>query len=179
MVNAPLGLPAENQPWTKIVSIESARSLDAFSLTMSGPTGFLISTIHSVPTILADYSSSHIARDFFRFLSEVVDAGLLTDAEATNAALLEGLIPAPSNGTFPVTDFISIMSLLEKAALRFMDNGFIQREGYQRRSLGFCLERLNSFCLLRTLFARSIEFGAVQGHQLTFADGGSVPTGGR
>lgn len=177
VVNVPLGVRADNQPWTKIVSIETARNLEAFLLTEPGPTGFLISTIHRVPTTLADYSSSHLARDYLRFLSETVDAGLLTDAEVTNAALLDGLIPAPSNGTFPVKIFIDIMSLLEAAALRFVENGFIQREGYQRRSLGFCLERLNSYCLLRALFAQSIDFGAVQGHQLTFADGGFVPTG--
>jgi len=170
VVNVEMGDRAENQPWTRVVSADVARDLDAQKLTEPKDHGFLVSSIFPMPSVLAQYASSHPSRDILRFLADAVDAGIVNDQDATSALLVNGLIPAPSNGTFPINCFTKIMDTLERAAIQFVSGGFMARSDYQRRSVGFCLERLNSYLLLKELAAKSVDLAAVMGQQLTISD---------
>jgi hypothetical protein len=174
VVNAPLGEPADNQPWTRIVGAEQAERLDMDLLTQPACGGFLISSLVRVDSVANQFALHHPLRDYFRFLADLVDEGVLDDGQIREAALLNLLVPAPSNGTFPAQVFVAIMTQLERAADAFMLRGYAPRTGYQRRILGFCLERLHSYLLLLELARRQIPFQAASGHQLTIAEAATV-----
>jgi hypothetical protein len=170
VVREALGESSSNQPWTRVITPQQAEALDTLKLTTARKEGFLISSVAKFPTVLLQYATSHHARDLLRFLSDAVDAGTIDNADATSCLLINGLIPAPSNGTFPVTVFVQIMKTLEHAAIAYLENGNIPRTEYQRRAIGFCLERLNSYLLIKELRSRNIDLASVIGQQITISD---------
>lgn len=174
VINTAIGATADNQPWTRIVTGEVARDLDATKLTNPRKMGFLISSLFPIPSVLAQYNSSHNLRDLLRFLADAVDAHAITEQDAAATLLVNALIPAPSNGTFPGLSFSRMMDLLERAAIQFIEGGFIERAGYQRRALGFCLERLNSYLLLKELGQHSLQIDEVLGQQITISEQSTV-----
>lgn len=169
-----LGQPANNQPWTRVVNLEQAATFDALTLTTSRAHGFLISSIAQFPTVLLQYAMSHHARDLLRFLSDAVDANVIDNADATSCLLIDGMIPAPANGTFPIEIFLRIMETLERSAIAYLESGYVPRTEYQRRALGFCLERLNSFLLIKELRTRQIDLQSVVGQQITISDSSHI-----
>ena len=170
VVNAPLGEPASNQPWTRTIGAKQTEQLDMDLLTRPARARFLISSLVQVDSVANQFALHHPLRDFYRFLSDLVDEGILDDSQIRDAAMVNVFVPAPSNGAFPSKSFVAIMSQLEQAANSFMRCGYVPRDGYQRRIIGFCLERLHSYLLLLELARRQIPFDAVSGHQLTIAE---------
>lgn len=170
VANASIGMPSPNHPWTRVIDRGTAASLDATTLTAPRAKGFLVSSGMPVPSVLLQFAVHHPARDLARFLSDAVDAGVLDDREATNVLTLKYLIPAPSTGTFPLATFIDTCRILERATYAFVEGGYRPRDDYHRRIIGFCLERLNSYLVLRELTRLGIDLKDATGQQLTIAD---------
>jgi hypothetical protein len=164
VLNRPVGQRATNPNFAWIISPDQAAEV-LTELAMRPRHGdWLISTATRVSSCVTDqYARKHIIRDWFRFLADSLDNGLLTQSEARDAALLDVMIPAPSNGVFPLGPFISMLQRLEEMALAFLRGGFLEREGYQRRALGFCLERMHSYLLVSEICRRGTAIQNVQG----------------
>jgi hypothetical protein len=79
------------------------------------------------------------------------------------------LIPTSSIGTFRSTTLRQILKTLKEAAEFRKTCHFIPRVGYQRRVLGFLLERLNSYLILDRI--RSGLSDANFGHHIIISDG--------
>jgi len=119
---------------------------------------------------MAQYARHHPLRDWLRFLADAIDGGAIDQATALEASLANQLIPAPSVGTIPSDVFLSHLRILRGAALSFRNHGFIARDDYQRRAIGFCLERLHSFLILKTLFRTRSGFQDSVGFQIVVSE---------
>lgn len=90
------------------------------------------------------YRACHVGRDLLRFLADAVDHGVVTDSFAMNLLSARRLLVSPAIGVYPADAFIAIFTQLEAAASAFLAGGYRPRGDYQRRVVGYCLERLNS-----------------------------------
>jgi len=78
-------------------------------------------------------------------------------------------------GTFEVVPFLKILDVLENIAFRFLQNGYLKREGYQSKSIRFPLERLHSFLLIVHL--ETVDLLSSQdvfGHQIIYSENGDL-----
>jgi len=101
--------------------------------------------------VLDQYSKVHVLRDLLAFVSDSVDRGVISNAEAKEMIDSRIMIPAPTLGCYDGRSFVEIFSLLDQASVYFLARNYQPRGGYQRRVLGFCLERLHSYLLLKRL----------------------------
>lgn len=101
------------------------------------------------PSLIAQYGQYHHTRDLLFFMGVAVDLGIITDAEA--GAWLGGdvLVPAATVGIFPRGWWTETMTSLERVLVEFERAHGLPREGYQRRTPAFCLERLHSLLLVK------------------------------
>jgi hypothetical protein len=170
-----IGQPSTNQPYANLISKIQVANLNLGSLIVAKKEGWLVSSFYSTPpSVSYQYSRSHILRDWFRFLADSFDAGLLNATEITESACTNILIPAPSNGVFPVLYFVEHLIKLEACARIFVISGYKPRDAYQRRVIGFCLERLHSYLLLASLSKLKINFKEAAGQQVVISENDSV-----
>ena len=102
-------------------------------------------------SVLDQYSKVHILKDLLAFVSDSIGREVINNAEAKNMLDSRFLIPAPALGCYEGKSFMEIFTVLEQAATYFLTRSYQPRSGYQRRVLGFCLERLHSYLLLKRL----------------------------
>jgi len=175
VLNAPLGEQPRNVPFARVVSTDqfSQQVKSEFFEPRAG--NWLVSTVaRATGSVLAHYGRYHVLRDWMRFCSDAVDAGCLTNHEALEASTTETLIPAPSNGVFPLPVLREHLTRLEQMALAFLRGGFLDRPDYQRRSLGFCLERMHSYLLLAALHTHRVDRSASQGFHTVISEEATV-----
>lgn len=172
---SPIGIPSDNMSYSNVISPNEASDNSISSLIRPKKDGWLISSeFPNTPNVAFHYSKYHILRDWFRFLSDAFDSNLLSQVEIMEAALVNKMVPAPSNGIFPVQFFIEHLKRLEQCALAYKNNGYIKRDAYQRRVLGFCLERLHSYLLLSTLARLKLDINDVSGRQIIVAENTTI-----
>lgn len=118
--------------------------------------------------MLEHYATAHVIEDMMYFCAFLVEAKLLSPIEAAEF-LREGvLIPSSSVGVFLKKTFTDLVDVLRVAAEFRYSRNFVAREGYQRRNIGFLLERLESFLILQRIRSGlSIES---LGHSLAISD---------
>jgi hypothetical protein len=183
VLNRAIGPVAPNVPFARVCTpqqFEAVTAEHAGSPPLWQPTAgdWLISTVaRTGSAVMNHYARYHVLRDWLRFCSDAVDAGALTNTEAMEASQADSLIPAPSNGMFPATVVVEHLTRLELMALAFLKGGFVERADYQRRALGFCLERMHSYLVLQSLRQHGLQAAAVQGfHTVISADAAIQPT---
>jgi hypothetical protein len=118
--------------------------------------------------MLGQYAASHELEDMFNFAKYLLEAGILNARSAAAFVAAERTIPSASTGTFKVTTLRDILAVLKQAAGFLHSGHFVPREGYQRRSLGFLLERLHGHLIL-TRTARGLSEPNF-GHQTVISD---------
>jgi len=161
-----IGFPSQNMSYARVISSQASQSYPLEILLKPIVGDWLISTATKVSVCVANqYAKHHELRDWWRFLSDAIDTGCITNEDSRIASLAGTMIPAPSNGVFPVQIFLSQLQILETAALAFIRGGFIERPDYQRRSLGFCLERLHSYLILRDVANSGLALDKLSGFQ--------------
>lgn len=103
----------------------------------------------SAPALLGDpvvtqYGFTHHMRDLLRFMAIAIDLGVV-DGEQAGAYLgQETMVIAPSVGVYPARWLVEVLEGLEKVVDVFASTVAVERDGYQRRAVGFCCERLHS-----------------------------------
>ena len=166
-----IGAQSENQPFARVIDGDTAASPAVGDLCLPREGNWLLgSVLHIEPTLLYHYHLHHPLRDLLRFLSDAVDAGALTDADVAALLLQKFMIPAPSVGTYPTEAFLETFECLEKASLAFSRGGFITRGGYQRRAIGFCMERLNGYLFCREALKRGQDLNRILGSTTIVSD---------
>ena len=180
VLNAPLGLKSTNQPWSRVLTPSAMDDLAIEEEVLPLPgqdyligTGFPLS--HGM---LANYASSHYTRDILRFTANAVDCGVLSNAEAFHFLSQPILIPAPSCGSFPLDQFLSMMKKMERVAKSFFVDGYqANQDPYQGRVLGFLLERFNSYLLLEQLLSAGLDMNQVMGSTTVVSDTPEISRG--
>ena len=170
-----IGVPSQNMSYARVISSQASQSFPLERLLKPIVGDWLLSTATKVSICVANqYAKHHELRDWWRFLSDAIDAGCITNEDSRLASLAGTMIPAPSNGVFPVHAFLTQLQILETAALAFIRGGFIERPDYQRRSLGFCLERLHSYLILRDIANTGLALDKLSGYQIVVSDTAEV-----
>lgn len=122
-------------------------------------------------TILYHYARAHHIEDLLKFLSDAVMCKVISGIDVikiltSNVLLMAGI----GIGVFPKDVFIKILEQAEKAAVYYYNNSWIKRtDNYQYRNLGFLLEILTGYLLIKELAMLNIDFLKVSGY-LTIVD---------
>jgi hypothetical protein len=97
--------------------------------------------------VIAQYATHHAARDLLFFFGLAVDLGVIGDGHAGAFLAHPAFRPTPSVGIFPAPWLISALTGIEQVCDAFEAAHVVDRDGYQRRAMGFCCERLHSLLL--------------------------------
>jgi hypothetical protein len=175
VLNQPIGAVPHNVHFARVISPAQFHSevTDAQFLPKAGD-WLLSSVARPSGNVLTHYARYHVLRDWMRFCSDAIDSGALSNADALAASAVERLIPAPSNGVFPLSIFHTHLHTLEHMALAFLNGGFVDREEYQRRALGFCLERMHSFLLLQGIKQHQVDMTTARGYHTVISEEAAV-----
>jgi hypothetical protein len=106
--------------------------------------------------MLNQYAGAHVLSDILDFSQFLYTKGILSSWHVAAFLREESLIPASSISVLTISNFKWISSILLKASDFMNQTKFVPREGYQRRNMGFLLERLNSYLLLEGMRQRRI-----------------------
>jgi hypothetical protein len=98
--------------------------------------------------MLGQFAFGHPLDDLLAVIRFLLQRERITPPAATAFLREEYLIPACNMGVFRRETLKHILALLRPVADFLQSPDFVAREGYNRRSPGFILERLNSFILL-------------------------------
>ena len=170
VVNQAIGTPSSNSPHARTLPADQAGKASIADLMKPKTGDWLVGSLLTTKSVMAQYARHHPLRDWLRFLADAIDGGAIDQASALEAGLTKLLIPAPSVGTFPSAVFLSHLRVLRCAALSFRNHGFIARDDYQRRAIGFCLERLHSYLLWKTTSLHHGDLSRFLGFQIVVSE---------
>jgi hypothetical protein len=144
------GTQSSNLPWA--TTIREA-DLPAFEAAFSRQSREeLFNTPVQFPNgMLNQYAQNHILEDMLNFAKFLNETGILSASEVVEFLRSEIHIPSCNIGTFALTSYDFIFGVLRQASEFVYSPYFIVRPGYQRRSVGFLLERLNSFLIIKLI----------------------------
>ncbi len=118
--------------------------------------------------MLGQYASAHILEDILNFTKFLTETGVLTGITAAEFLRENVGIPACNIGIFKLQTYCSIFSVLLQGAEFVNSPYFVARTGYQRRSVGFLLERLHSHLILTAI--RQGQLKANFGHNIIISN---------
>lgn len=106
------------------------------------------------------YAHTHHLPDYLRFCAVAVDEGVLTSLQVVEMCKQDILIPGGGLlGVSKLGYFLSVVDSVKRVALSFLNK---HRPGltspYQRIAIGYCIERLCSYLLIKKLLA---EYGCI------------------
>jgi len=165
----PVGVPAANQDHVQVVTPAAAAEAETGLLVREKAKGWLIPTALSL-AVPVHFDMHHILRDYYRFLADSYDAGALNRAETLHATSALLFIASSSIGVFPAQTLLAILTKMEACVEAFVAGGYVPREGYQRRVIGFCLERLQSMLILHAMREDGLHPSAAYGFQTVVSE---------
>jgi hypothetical protein len=144
------GKPSVNLPWATVITEKELAAHDkAFERQVEHE-------LFNTPAqfgggMLAQYAVSHVLEDMMNFCVFLLESKIMPPTEVA-IFLRENIhIPSCNIGVFTRQTFVDIFGVLRRAAEFLFSRHFVPRDGYQRRSAGFLLERLNSFLILKRI----------------------------
>ena len=147
----------EGDSWVTVVTEADLADL-AFCFSRTQP-GMLFNTPIDVPeSVVSQYAAAHVLSDMLAFVDFLMAENILDDATAAEFLSMRRAVFSSAIGIYRVDAYRVIFAVLEQAARFLHSPRFVPREGYQRRTVGFLLERLHSFLILKFL-ARGANFG--------------------
>lgn len=99
----------------------------------------------------ANYVLVHVVDDFALFIAACARSRFLSESDIKGFTTFRGLIPSPAVAHISAPLFVRIMTILNDVWVRMFPILHIPREGYQRRSAGYLMERLHSYLLCKWL----------------------------
>jgi len=144
-----IGVKSVNGPWITTIK-ESELELYAHCFNRINTTSCFNTPITVSGGVIAQYANTHILDDLLNFTRYLIEIKLFSPIAAASFLRYPNMVPASSVGIYHVDIFKKLFSFLEKAAGFLNSPYFVVRDGYQRRSMGFLLERLHSFLILET-----------------------------
>lgn len=109
--------------------------------------GLLTVPALKIQSIAYNYARFHLIEDFAAFMVSLRSSGHFDDRRCRAFINCGILYPSSSLGLHQVGIFLRHMEIMKTVWSHFADNFHVRREGLQRRSGGFLLERLQSFLM--------------------------------
>lgn len=165
--NQASGVLATNQPWSKAIEANKLGQFEAaFARTCASE---LFNTqVHLRHGMLVQYAHSHVLEDMLNFARFLSRNEILPDQQVAAFASMQRFIPSSSIAIYSVESFRRLFSVLRRAAGFMESPDYQRREGYQRRAMGFLLERLNSFLILTFMANRLLP--STHGQNMVISD---------
>jgi hypothetical protein len=129
------------------------------------------------PTVLGQFAQYHHTRDLLHFMALAIDLGIVTNEQATEWLAGQVLVPAAAIGVYPEDWLVRTLTDLETVVDAFESTAAVPRDGYQRRTVAFCLERLHGL-LLSGLIEQCPEDGFISHPALLVSPDGVYHPGG-
>lgn len=144
------GKKSINLPWVTTLGSDELWQFEAeFDRLV---TGEIFNTPIRLPSgVMEQYREAHLLEDFLRFGTFLIESNILDRTAVSRFMRTDLLIPSSSIGILHAESFQEIFSVLRQAANFLNTDFFFPREGYQRRNVGFLLERLNSFLIFERM----------------------------
>jgi len=98
--------------------------------------------------MIGQYADAHVLTDLLNFSRFLIDNDILNSESVARFLSQARLVSACNNGVFHRHTLKEILATLKRASAFVYAPDFVPRTDYQRRSVGFLLERLNSFLIL-------------------------------
>ena len=140
-------------PWVRIVMPEDCAAqfptvaeLEAYDARVI--VGSYFDMGESIP---ANYARVHVIEDMVMFAAACARNPLLNQEDVKAFATMHGIVPSPALCYIKTELFMKIMEILLATWNEFRGHYSIKREGYQRRVMGYLLERLHSYLLCKWL----------------------------
>lgn len=138
-------------PWIRVIESEEASSVfpdmemleSLTSRIMLGPLCQMTSSMAS------SYAILHVIDDFVLFTAACATSDYLTESDIKTFTTSRGLFPSPALCYINVELFMLVMKILKDVWNEYHRNFLIKRDGYQRRTAGYLLERLHSYLLCK------------------------------
>jgi hypothetical protein len=158
---------------------EDLMSYDINNITQAGNSNYLISQAYEIyyfdtiqRTVLSQYQAAHHIEDLLRFTADAIACGEISELDANlflhmNKFIIGGM----GLGVFPAANFIKHMEKLEKiVSFHYVNKWKKRSDSYQYRNLGFCMERMSSYLLLKELSDLSIKWKSVLGNMVIISN---------
>jgi hypothetical protein len=161
------GVASTNQPWSTTISVgqlaDCGHEFDRYCRRelFNHPVRFK-------DGMLAQYAAAHVLDDMLSFARFLTESGVFDPRTTAEFLNVDTLIPACNIGTFRSETLRSLLLLLKRASGFLKSPYFVAREGYQRRNMGFLLERLHSFAI--SMRVQSGESRPNFGHNIVISD---------
>lgn len=180
IANVQAGTQSTNQAYTRIISPEVAGELYAnHRIPLDGD--WLIGQPITLASggIFKQFARHHPITELFRLLVAAVDEKVLSNDFIKDMLNRDVFLPAPSACFLPKNYFLSIMEVLERTVQAVLKRGtYTEFDGYQKRIIAFCLERIHSHLILSILTKIPSKIVSV-GYQYVVGDGDKVFASGR
>jgi hypothetical protein len=166
-----VGRQASAEYFTHIDSEELARFADDF--TRDAGAEVFNRAFPVAGGMLNQFAQVHPLDDLLAVVKFLLQRGRITPPAAVAFLREEYLIPACNMGVFRSQTLKHILALLRPVADFLRSPDYVAREGYNRRSLGFIIERLNSFVILDMM--RNGQAPQTFGNHIVISGTGEVP----
>jgi hypothetical protein len=162
-----VGRLSANVPWSHVIRFDE---LDEFNYCFDRSSDAeLYNTRIALPNdIVWEYSNSHVLLDLLNFSRFLIEQNILPSLEVAAMLATNEMVPACNLGTFNRSTFIRIFDTIKSAARFVHTPDFVPRPPPQRRTMGFLLERLNSYLLLKHI-KQGVNRGTF-GHNIIISD---------
>lgn len=162
-------------PWAKTVR-EDQLELFSQDFARSGGSEMVNTPCKFPEGILCQYAGVGHLEDLLDFAKFLIKEDILSATDTAQFLRGDVLIPGGSIAVLSVENSRKIHSVLFQASTFINDPNYMARTGYQRRNMGFMLERLNSYLLIKGVNEGSIEPKA--GVHMIVSDGPEIGVAG-
>jgi hypothetical protein len=158
------GVKSTNGPWMTTIQEPGLADCE-FCFDRNVSEEIYNTPVHFDQGVLMQYAANHVLQDLLNFTSYLVDTGVFSVLDACAFLRMEQFVPACNVGVFRKDNFKMMYHYIDKAASFMLSPAFVMRDGYQRRSMGFLIERFHSFLIFQfigqKLSAESFGFNMV------------------
>ncbi|MES2494824.1 MAG: hypothetical protein V4618_01800 [Pseudomonadota bacterium] len=166
----PGGRTSPNMPYAYACKAEEADRIFPSPEEVGALHGSLMATPQlSIQSMANNYSRYHLAEDFAAFVISLKSTGHFDDKRCMQFINCNILYPSSSLGLHKIGIFVRHMTIMIAAWSHFADNFHVRRDGFQRRSGGFLLERLQGFLMYEELVAQQ-SIRAATSHLIIVSD---------
>lgn len=146
-----------NMPYAFSCRANEADALFPSSDDLASLHGLLMTTPPlPIQSMAYNYSAFHLAEDFAAFMISLRSTGFFDDRRCMQFINCNILYPSSSLGLHKTGIFLRHMEIMMAAWTHFAENFHVRRDGFQRRSGGFLLERLQGFLLYEELMTNKV-----------------------
>lgn len=145
--------------WVKVISPQQAHAFFPKEADLRNFKGDLIigSVLDFSESISNSYAKVHVIDDLVCFAAACAESKYINEKTIKNLSAMTGIIPSPALCYIKTDIFLHLMEILKDVSNIFLEKYHTPREGYQRRSTGYLLERLHGILIFDLIQSGAIS----------------------